>query len=78
MRFLGWSFPIRHVREDPMVDCPEVAGELPTVGLLHCDLDASGSLYAPVTLRSLLRPGVDAWLLGLGFFEGLLRDFFHG
>jgi exonuclease SbcD len=62
---LGWSFPEQQVRESPLdrltVDIP---ADIPTVGLLHCDLDHSKSVYAPVPSRAFeAAPGV-AWLLG--------------
>lgn len=69
-RVLGWSFPRARVTESPLQSFD--AGLLtrtddallPTVGLLHADLDAGGGPYAPVTRRALEAVGVDAWLLG--------------
>ena len=63
-RFFGWSFPGRCVASDPLAGKLLVARPLPTIGLLHCDVDASGSTYGPVTLAELKAQPVDAWLLG--------------
>lgn len=62
---LGWSFPEREVRENPLdglaIDLPV---GIPTVGLLHCDLDQTKSAYAPIPRRAFdTAPGL-AWLLG--------------
>lgn len=61
----GWSFPAEHVAASPLPDHPGVPGDgVPVLGLLHADLDAPGSRYAPVTLAALRARPVDAWLLG--------------
>ncbi len=62
---VGWSFPERYCRENPLrqISFSREPG-LPTLGLLHCDLDAAGSLFAPVPRRDLETVPVDAWLLG--------------
>lgn len=61
----GWSFPAQHCRTNPLknlpVDLP--AGTL-TVGLLHGDVDAADSRYAPVRRSDLEAAPVDLWLLG--------------
>ena len=64
-RILGWSFPGEHFNADPLVDLPGANGSgLPTLGLLHCDRDASERRYAPVRSSALTDASVDAWLLG--------------
>ncbi len=69
-RILGWSFPRPRVTTSPLAnfDSSILAGAptgVPTIGLLHADLDASKSHYAPVARRELEAvPGVDAWMLG--------------
>jgi len=64
-RILGWSFPDEHVASDPLVGLPRGGDDRPlTIGLLHCDLGASGSRYAPVRASALADAEVDAWLLG--------------
>jgi exonuclease SbcD len=66
---LGWSFPERHVRSSPIASLVRepiapVHPEIPRIGLLHGDLDASGGRYAPFTSAELREAGLDAWLLG--------------
>jgi len=64
-RILGWSFSGEHVASDPLIDLPPSPDDdLPTLGLLHCDRDASGSRYAPVRASALDEADADAWLLG--------------
>lgn len=65
VRLLGWSFPAAHVRRSPLESLRFVpqAG-IATLAVLHCDLAAGASPYAPVSRRDLERVPVDAWLLG--------------
>lgn len=62
----GWSFPAEHVLDDPLAsyDPPRPDGDTPVLGLLHADLDASGSQYAPVSLADLRSRQLSLWLLG--------------
>lgn len=73
VRLVGWSFAQRSHVGSPLVTMPEAwlagawgdqAGELPTIGLLHCDHDVVGSRHAPVRRAELDAVPVDAWLLG--------------
>lgn len=61
----GWSFPRRHFSQNPLegysFDRPH---EGFVVGLLHADLGASASNYAPVDLATLRARHLDFWLLG--------------
>lgn len=60
---LGWSFPDSHFRSSPFdVPPPPRAGR--RIGLLHGDLDTTGSVYAPFTSAHLREHAADAWLLG--------------
>ncbi|MCA1778185.1 MAG: metallophosphoesterase [Xanthomonadaceae bacterium] len=61
---LGWSFPSARVAWSPLetLTLPETG--LPILGLLHCDRDQPGSVYAPVTSAELAAVPVSAWLLG--------------
>jgi DNA repair protein SbcD/Mre11 len=65
LRFVGWSFPNSHMRDSPLDQWDDLSldGDLPTVGLLHCD-DAQNSRYAPTRQPDLVAKGLDAWLLG--------------
>jgi DNA repair protein SbcD/Mre11 len=64
VRFLGWSFPARHVATNPLADLVPPTPEMTTVGLLHCDFGVPGSSYGPVALADLQGKSADAWLLG--------------
>jgi predicted phosphodiesterase len=68
VRVVGWSFPRPQVTASPLSGgLAEALRDLPpgrTIGLLHADLDASGSHYAPVRRAELDGAPVDAWLLG--------------
>lgn len=64
VRFLGWSFPQKIVPFSPLDTVPAAVGDLPTIGVLHCDLDARGSVYAPISTAALRAAPGDAWLLG--------------
>ena len=66
---VGWSFPEKYVRESPLAlllgePLPAPPTPVPRIGLLHCDLGASGGYYAPVRQSELDDTGYDAWLLG--------------
>jgi len=61
----GWSFPSSHYPSSPLADYRlEVDDYVPTLGLLHADLEATGSRYAPVMRPELSRHNVALWLLG--------------
>ncbi len=63
---VGWSFPAALVHTSPLASLNLAALDLGTgltIGLLHADLDQSGS-YAPVTTAELDSHPVAAWLLG--------------
>ena len=74
LRFCGWSFPANHVWKSPLDDYRPPADDLPTVGLLHCDCDAVGSSYGPVSLGKLRAKAPMAWLLGHVHKPGLLCE----
>jgi hypothetical protein len=67
---LGWSFPGRQHRGDPLL-APGLADALAgrregaaLLGVLHTDLDATSSPYAPTRRRDLTALPVDRWFLG--------------
>jgi len=65
VRLLGWSFFRAETTGSPLADgLPPRVDHVPRLGILHCDLDAGGSRYAPVTGAELAAADVDAWLLG--------------
>jgi DNA repair protein SbcD/Mre11 len=62
----GWSFPAESVLDSPLrQDLPTPPDDgVPVVGLLHGDLDAAASRYAPLSLADLRATGHRFWLLG--------------
>jgi hypothetical protein len=62
----GWSFPARRFTTSPLeASFPRRPSDaLPAFGVLHCDLDASRSAYAPVRRDDLLAKGLTRWFLG--------------
>lgn len=61
----GWSFKSRHVERSPLDDYEHVSDPgIPTLGLVHGDLNAPDSHYAPLDQRQLQSAGPAAWLLG--------------
>jgi len=68
LQFLGWSFPSQYVKEDPLLQLTtanvKLNPNLPTVGLLHGELNDLNSPYAPIGFNNLLNKNVDVWVLG--------------
>jgi DNA repair exonuclease SbcCD nuclease subunit len=66
IQLLGWSFPEKHVRRNPLDDpMDDISANVPTIGILHCDVDGGGhSQYAPVPRTTFEQAPGDAWLLG--------------
>jgi DNA repair protein SbcD/Mre11 len=62
----GWSFPSPRFAESPLatysLEAPN--DDAPLVGLLHCDLNATVSHYAPVPHSALAGGDHAAWVLG--------------
>lgn len=71
-RVVGWSFPKRHVQQDPLESMPAdyAAGrftdgvQVPVIGLVHGELDATGGNYAPLSRKRLESTRYSGWLLG--------------
>lgn len=61
---LGWSFPQPQVHGSPLASLPGWQYKKTAIGLLHCDIDQAGSVYAPVLRSELEAAPVDGWLLG--------------
>lgn len=66
IQFIGWSFANRYVDKSPMQtwDASPLDSNFLTIGLLHGDVDAKNSKYAPIRLDELQHTNVDLWLLG--------------
>ena len=62
---VGWSFPNERVPGNPLrtLSFAKTPG-VPAFGLLHADVPATRSHYAPVTLDDLWSTEIDCWLLG--------------
>jgi len=60
----GWSFPKSHVPKSPLAEYDLASTDIPTLGILHADLDVANSRYAPVTRAELNSTSVTLWLLG--------------
>jgi DNA repair exonuclease SbcCD nuclease subunit len=65
LRVVGWSFPAEHVTTSPVAGFPALPGDdVPVLGLVHGDLDAPASRYAPLSAAELRARPVSFWLLG--------------
>lgn len=75
IHFDGWSFPSVHVGESPLegYDLEDDPNGL-TVGVIHGDLDASSSIYAPLSTDRLVDTPPVAWLLGHIHKPGVRRN----
>lgn len=74
VRFVGWSFPRRHVTENPLASYRATKDNMPTVGLLHCDCQTQISSYGPVPLVDLKSRDLDVWALGHIHVGGSIGD----
>ena len=64
LRVQGRSFDAPAYTENPLIDYPKRSDSIPTLALLHCDVNASQSQYAPVTLDELKVKAPTAFILG--------------
>lgn len=63
----GWSFPATQYASSPLESAGAPTsrdGDLPLLGVLHCDLGSSSGTYAPVSKAELEQTAVDGWFLG--------------
>ncbi len=75
LRLVGWSFADASVRSSSLPDFPrDLSPGIPTVGVLHADLDVAESKYHPVRLTELWNAPVSAWLLGHIHAPRCIRD----
>ena len=78
VRFVGWSFAQRYMRENPLDSFPKdcVDGTaLAVVGLLHCEVgSASTTPYAPVPPTAFLQTSIPWWVLGHIHKGGILQS----
>jgi len=65
VELLGWSFPGPAQESSPLPAAwPERTPGVPAIGLLHCDVDAARSRYAPVAAAALAAASRDLWVVG--------------
>lgn len=66
VQFFGRSFNKKHITTDPLESFPTelIKSDMPTIGLLHCDVNMPESEYAPVESDALLNTPLDVWILG--------------
>lgn len=63
VRIVGRSFGKRDER-DLLGSLSLPTTDLPTIGLMHADVDSTDGRYNPVPLQKLRVPGIAAWVLG--------------
>ena len=65
-QIFGWSFPGAYVETSALSDFPsrQVHTDMPSLGLLHADVDVAASHYHPVKTTELRSTSLDAWLVG--------------
>lgn len=71
MHLDGWSYPQEHVRRNPLEDYELPEADEPVIGLLHTELNANDSPYAPSTTADLKETVPKGWLLGHVHRSGL-------
>jgi DNA repair exonuclease SbcCD nuclease subunit len=66
IQFVGWSFPKKHFRENPLKGFKQLETDPSevTIGLLHSEADTPDSKYGPVEINELKNTTLDAWILG--------------
>lgn len=66
LRIIGYSFSDSTMTASPMGSFPNESfnDSIPTIGLLHGDLDQPNSRYGPITTQELSTTGVPLWILG--------------
>jgi len=64
LRIQGRSFTSPHEHGNPLENYREAPPGIPSLALLHCDVDNPGSCYFPVNLAELKLSAPSAWLLG--------------
>ena len=60
----GWSFRAAAHETNPLLGYSLARDGVPTLGLLHADVEQAGSPYAPCSVAELLAKGPALWLLG--------------
>ncbi len=74
-RVRGFSFDQRHIRKNMLAEYRfPAADNAPVIGLIHCDLNASGSDYAPISTAELAATDASAWICGHTHVPGAWRD----
>ena len=74
VRFVGWSFPEAHVTTSPVDAMDLEPHALPTVGVVHGEVGAPQSRYAPLQRSALAGAPATAWVLGHVHTPGVHRE----
>ena len=61
---VGWSFPSAHCESSPLESLTLPNVDMPIIGVVHGDLNATKNTYAPLPLSELQQQRVAVWLLG--------------
>lgn len=64
LNFIGWSYPDRQVRKNPLENIKMAEEDIPVIGIVHSEVNNPGSNYAPVSIDSLQEMDFVGWLLG--------------
>lgn len=77
IQFVGWSFPSKHFGKNPFLNynLEQVDSTIPSIGLLHGDVDVQDSNYAPIEKSSFSHKNVNAWFLGHIHKPECLKDY---
>jgi DNA repair exonuclease SbcCD nuclease subunit len=60
----GWSFPLSHHLSNPLREYSPTLDGVPTLALLHADMDERGSRYAPISVSDMRRFPETLFILG--------------
>jgi predicted phosphodiesterase len=64
LQIWGWSFPSGHVHENPLAGLDiALDPEIPSLGLVHVDLDQPSSRYAPCSQEDLRKYPLSLWVV---------------
>jgi DNA repair exonuclease SbcCD nuclease subunit len=76
VQVVGRSFTGSSLKSDPLQNFneSEVEPDIPTIGIVHGEVDASDSQYGPIDRDRLIESKVDAWFIGHIHKPQILRE----